>query len=148
MGIFGKSSVIQTLAVSDISLQAQVPLTNGRLEWLNIIIWTVTLILQFLLVMMCSKLCLEYVLPIKNEHISIAIIEGIVIFGAYVLYFSFAKGIRIILSPYFYYSSLFIQVVVPIILWIASCRLNNKNSINQSGKLKEGGYEKIVENSH
>lgn len=148
MGIFGDASVIQTLAVSDISLQSQVPLTNGRLEWLNIIIWTVTLILQFLMVMMCSKLCLEYIVPIKNENISIAIIELIVIVGAYVLYFSFAKGIRIILSPYFYFASLIIQVIVPIILWIASSIVKKKEDKQQNKNSKEGGYEKTLENSY
>lgn len=126
VGIFGDASVIQSLAVSDIPLQSQVPLTNGRLEWLNIIIWTVTLILQFLMVMMCSKLCLEYLIPIKKENVSIAIVELIVVVGAYLLYFSFAKGIRITVSPFFYYSSLVVQVVLPIILWISSVIVKKK----------------------
>lgn len=145
MGVFGASSVIQSLAVSDVSLQSQVPLTNGRLEWLNIMIWTITLILQFLLVMLCSKLCLEYLIPIKKESISIAIIEGLVVLGAYVFYFSFAKAIRIILKPYFFYTSLFIQVVVPICIWIASCRINRKNK--GLCDRKENFYEKNFKNS-
>lgn len=146
MGVFGKSSVIQTLAVSDVSLQSQVPLTNGRLEWLNIMIWTITLILQFLLVMMCSKLCFEYLIPIKKENISIAIIEVIVIIGAYVLYFSFAKAIRIILTPYFYLTSLAIQVLVPIFIWIASKRVSRKGG--KGGQtVKEKEYEKTCEST-
>ena len=141
MGVFGSSSVIQSLAVSDVSLQSQVPLTNGRLEWLNIMIWTVTLILQFLLVMLCSKLCFEYLIPIKKENLSIAIIEVLVILGAYVFYFSFAKAIRIILNPYFYYTSLVIQVVIPLVIWLASIRIN-KNKDGGQGKIKEGCYGK------
>ena len=126
VGIFGDVSVMQSLAVSDLPLQSQVPLDDGRLEWLNIIVWTVTLILQILLMLLCSKCMLKNIFTVKNENIYNAIIIVIIIACMYGLYFSLAQGVKIIISPYFFISSVIIQALVPSLYWIASTIFKNK----------------------
>lgn len=140
VGVFGNVGVMQPLAVSDIPMQSQVPLDDGRLEWVNIIIWTVTLIVQILLMMLCSKNMLKNIFTVKNEFCYNVIIMALLIAGMYGLYFSLAKGVEIVISPYFYITSVIVQTLPIVLLLIASSVCKSKNSLyanRQKGKVKK-----------
>lgn len=132
VGVFGNIGVMQPLAVSDVPMQSQVPLDDGRLEWVNIIIWTVTLIVQILLMMLCAKNMLKNIFTVKNEICYNAIIMVLLIGGMYGLYFSLAKGIEIVVSPYFYITSVIVQTLPIVLLYIGSFVCKSKNNIFSS----------------
>lgn len=129
VGVFGNVGVMQPLAVSDVPMQSQVPLDDGRLEWVNIIIWTVTLIVQILLMMLCAKNMLKNIFTVKNEFCYNAIIIGLLIAGMYGLYFSLAKGVEIVVAPYFYITSVVVQTLPIVLLYIASFVCKSKDKI-------------------
>lgn len=128
MGIFGDVSVMQSLAVSDIPMQSQVPLDDGRLEWVNIIIWTVTLILQILLMMLCAKNMLKNLFECKGDFLYNAIITVMIVGCMYALYFSLAKGVKIVVSPYFYITSVIVQTVPIVVYYIAACVCKSRSN--------------------
>lgn len=136
VGVFGDISVMQSLAVSDLPMQSQVPLDDGRLEWVNIIIWTVTLIVQVLLMLLCAKNMLKNIFSVKGEFVYNVIITAIVVGCMYGLYFSLAHGVKIVISPYFYITSVVVQTLPVVMLYMASCITKSKNRIYPSKKLR------------
>ena len=78
VGVFGKTGVNQLLAISDISLHNAYPSSIGRMDWLTIIIWTVTLILQMGFTGFICMYLLRNIIPTSKTKASL-IIEGLLV---------------------------------------------------------------------
>lgn len=78
VGVFGKTGVNQLLAISDISLHNAYPSSIGRMDWLTIIIWTVTLILQMGFTGYICMYLLRNIMPISKTK-AVVVIECVLI---------------------------------------------------------------------
>lgn len=121
-GLFGNILVNEGLIVSDIPLYSNYPATNGRLEWLSIIIWTMVLIYQSALMMICARESFSYTTTLKNNAIISIVISVIVAVCLYLAYLDYAGVIRFITTRIFNIVVLSFIAVIIICLLICSIR--------------------------
>jgi len=79
VGIFGVIASSESLAISDMSLNSTSPVTVGRLDWISIMLWLITLILRVSILVFCANKCLVSCFDFKNNYPSIFIISLILI---------------------------------------------------------------------
>ena len=119
VALFGDMSTKQQLAISDISVHAQLPNTLGRIDWLIIFLWSVTLLLTCAILVFASKKCLDVVIGkkmISNVIVLISIFAMILL-----LYLNLALLIEIVTSIYYIVFSMTIYLGIPILLIL--CRV-------------------------
>lgn len=74
IGIFGGIASSEALAISDMSLNSTSPVTIGRLDWISIMLWLISLILRISILIFCANKCLVLCFEFKNKYSSIYII--------------------------------------------------------------------------
>jgi len=120
VGLFGTIVVNEGLLVSDIPLYSNFPATNGRLEWLSLIVWSIVLVYQASLMLMCARESLSYTTNIKNNSILTVIICISIGIALYMAYLDYAGILKFITSNAFNISLLSFIVVLMICLIICS----------------------------
>ena len=132
IGLFGNILVNEGLLVSDIPLYSNYPSTNGRLEWLSMIVWTIVLIYQASLMLICARESLSNFTTIKNNSILSIILLIIISIMLYIAYLDYAGVIKIITTKVFNIILLaFMLVLAMILFWCCRGGLNEaKNTKN------------------
>lgn len=133
VGLFGNILVSEGLLVSDIPLYSNYPSTNGRLEWLSIIIWTMVLVYQSALMMICARESFSYTTTLKNNAIISIIIAGIVAVSLYIAYLNYAGVIGITTTTGFNLVTLIFVAVLMLCLLICSLGGKNETQIKKNG---------------
>ena len=123
-GLFGNILVNEGLLVSDIPLYSNYPSTNGRLEWLSMIIWSMVLVYQSGLMLICARECFSYTSSLKNNSIISVLITLIVAISLYVLYLNYAGIIKLITTPIF--NLIFIGFIVILMTMLYICCIGGK----------------------
>lgn len=129
VGLFGNILVNEGLLVSDIPLYSNYPATNGRLEWLSMIIWTMVLVYQSALMMICARECFSFTTNLKNNAIISIVISIIVAVSLYLVYLNYAGILKFITTPIFNMSVLLFIVVLMGCLFIGSVGGKNETKI-------------------
>lgn len=133
VALFGDIAVNQDLAISDVSVHAQLPNTLGRIDWLIIFLWSFTLILTCAVLFFASKTCIVEVIGHKQKWLANILVVGGVVAMIFALYLNLALLIKIVTSVYYIVFSLTIYWGIPILLLL--CILIDK--IKQSkGKVR------------
>lgn len=127
IGTFGKSAVNENLALSDISLNLAIPLTVGRIDWINILIWSFLLFFQCALVLKSAVICFEEFTSIKNKIISMSGIFIIYLIMVSIEKLSLSIVLQFISSTPFVIFASFIQMGYPGILVLCGIILKKKN---------------------
>ncbi len=125
VALFGNILVNEGLLVSDIPLYSNYPATNGRLEWLSMIIWTMVLVYQAGLMMICARESFSYTTTIKSNAIISIIITIIVAILLYVAYLDYAGVIKFITTPLF--NALLLGFILMLIICLSICSLGGGN---------------------
>lgn len=141
IAIFDNSGVNHILALSDISVRSSYPYTQEKLDWLAILIWTITLLYQIGVYAIITKNCLVEVIPFKKKSIPIAIIAGLLFILSFVLYLNLELMIKIVSSVPFLIAILSIHVAIPILLLICFLILNGKSDSKRKSN-KSNNYLK------
>lgn len=132
VAIFGDTAISQNLALSELSLSSTRPATIGRLDWMTIIIWTITLILQAGILLYCGKICLEIVFHFKNSYTAITVIEILLLLVIVILYLSLEQTLRVVTSIPFIVFVIMMQVIIPgVILPLAYYLAKKKNKLDE-----------------
>lgn len=118
-GLFGNILVSEGLLVSDIPLYSNYPSTNGRLEWLSMIIWSMVLVYQSGLMLICARESFSYTTSLKNNSTISVIITIIVAISLYLLYLNYAGIIMLITTPIF--NAFFIGFLVLLMFMLFLC---------------------------
>jgi len=135
VGLFGTILVNEGLLVSDIPLYSNYPSTNGRLEWLSMIVWTIVLVYQSALMLICARETISYTTGIKNNawlSVGMCALMGVVL---YVAYLNYAGIIKVISSVAFNISLLSFAVILLIFLLI--CTIGRRSCANEIKKNSE-----------
>ncbi len=119
ISLFGNTGINQQLAVSDVPLHSTNPTTIGRLDWLSIILWIVTLLMQSGIFMFFTVDTFIEVTTL-NKNLSVLIVSVMITIILYVLSLNLAKMIEFFLSPVFCTLVIIFQVIVPVILFFAA----------------------------
>lgn len=127
--LFGETVINQVLAVSDVPLYSNMAYNNGRLEWISIVIWTIVLIFQSGLLLLCSLETMQYVTGIKNRLIISLIISGIIFGLLLIFYLDFANALVIITSFVFSLSIFIFKILITLLLLIATWRNKHEKSV-------------------
>ena len=122
VALFGDTVLNQILAVSDVPLYSNMAYNNGRLEWISIIIWTIVLIFQAGIMLLCACEMLQYVTEIKQRFWVSVIIMAIVFAFLIVLYLNLADALKIVCSVAFASTIFSFKLLVVLMLLIASWR--------------------------
>lgn len=133
VGLFGTILVNEGLLVSDIPLYSNFPATNGRLEWLSLIIWSIVLIYQATLMLMCARESLSYTTCIKNNSILTVILCVIMGVALYIAYLDYASILLIITS------SAFNIVLISFTILLMICLV-----VGSVGRGKNGSFSKKI----
>lgn len=120
VALFGDMVVNQGLAVSDVPLYSNMASNNGRLEWFSIVIWTIVLISQTGLMLVCTVECVEYVTSIKSRFWISVGVSVVIFLLLYAFYLNFADAIKIVCSAVFASSFMAFKVLTMLFLLIAS----------------------------
>lgn len=131
VAVFDITAINQGLAVSDLPLHVSYPSTIGRLDWLTIIIWTITLIFQAGVLLSCAVETLKSATMLNSKIEVIGIIEILMVISVIIFYLNLARSINIIVSTTFAIISVAVQVSIPILLIIAHFVLK-KNGVNET----------------
>lgn len=139
VAIFGDTSISQNMALSELSLSSTRPATIGRLDWMTIIIWTITLILQAGILLYCCKICLEIVFHFKNSYTAITVIEFLLLLVIVILYLSLEQTLRVVTSIPFVVFVIMMQVIIPALIlplaFYLSKKKNKLEDIKRKSKL-------------
>lgn len=127
--LFGETVVNQLLAVSDVPLYSNMAYNNGRLEWISIIIWTIVLIFQSGIMLLCSLETMQYVTTIKNRFILSLIVSAVIFVLLLLFYLDFADALVIITSVAFSVSIFAFKLMLLLLSLIATWRNKNEKSI-------------------
>jgi hypothetical protein len=131
VGLFGNILVNEGLLVSDVPLYSNYPATNGRLEWLSMIIWTIVLVYQACLMLICARESFSYTTTLKNNTIISFILLIVLAFTLYLAYLDYAGVIRLITTTAFNLTLLIFAGVLGIILMV--CAMGGKtNAVKNS----------------
>jgi len=131
VGLFGTIVVNEGLVVSDVPLYSNYPSTNGRLEWLSLIIWTIVLVCQSALMLICARESLSYTTSVKNNSILSVIICILLGVSLHIFYLNYALILKIIVSTPFNISLIAFTAVLSILLAICSIKRRNYAIINK-----------------
>lgn len=127
--LFGETVVNQLLAVSDVPLYSNMAYNNGRLEWISIIIWTIVLIFQSGIMLLCSLETMQYVTTIKNRFVLSLMVSTVIFVLLLIFYLGFADALVIITSVAFSVSIFVFKLMLLILSLIATWRNKNEKSI-------------------
>ena len=138
VAMFGDISVNQGLAISDMPLHSNITSAISRLDWIIIIIWSITLIFQAGALFSMSCACLTESFKFKNKYIpAVAIIVSIFI-TAYHYYLDLEGILELIISLPFSIITMTIQIMYPIILLIAGAKQNNNRKFKACNAVIKG----------
>ena len=129
IGIFGDISISQNLALSELSLSSTRPATIGRLDWLTIIIWTISLILQAGILLYCCKICLEIIFHFKSSYTATLLTEFLIFLTIIVLYLSLEQTLRFVTSIPFVVFTIMMQVLIPVVIIPVSYLLAKRRNL-------------------
>jgi len=135
VGLFGNILVSEGLLVSDIPLYSNYPSTNGRLEWLSMIVWTLVLIYQASLMLICARECFSYTTTLKNNSIISFIILIILAVLLYFAYLDYAGVIKVITTSTFNVILIAFMLLLAILLTI--CLFGGSVNENENSKNSE-----------
>ena len=115
VGVFGRTGVNQLLAISDISLHNAYPSSIGRIDWLTIIIWTTTLMMQMGFTGFICMYLLRNIVPISKTK-SIVVIDVLLTLCFLIANNYFTVFFEIIMSvPFVIYVSV-LHYILPFLL--------------------------------
>ena len=134
---FGQLSANENLAISDISLNISIPPTVGRLEWINILLWSFILFFNTGLLLASCKECLLVTFSTEKQNY--------ILFGIFCVYIGFLLYEEISLSvvlkiisstPFVIFASI-IQIGYPLLLVLTGLLLKKKKLLlNKKFKFK------------
>lgn len=125
VSLFGNILVNEGLLVSSIPLYSNYPATNGRLEWLSMIVWTIVLVYQTGLMLICARESFSYTTCIKNNSVISLIISIVMAFALYFAYLDYAGIIRIITTPIF--NIVLLSYIAILMVCVVVCLFGGKN---------------------
>ena len=134
VGLFGTILVNEGLLVSDIPLYSNYPSTNGRLEWLSMIVWSIVLVYQSVLMLICARETISYTTGIKKHawlSVGMCVIMGIIL---YVAYLNYAGIIKVISSVLFNISLLSFAVILLFFLLICTIGRSDIDEIKKNSE--------------
>lgn len=118
IGIFGDIASSEALAISDMSLNSTSPVTIGRLDWISIMLWLVSLILRIAILIFCANKCLVSCFKFKSAYPSMFIISLVLIITMLTLNITIDTFVSFyILSPVSYFV-LAVQYLLPIFMLV------------------------------
>ncbi len=131
VGCFGKYAISQTLALGELPLHNTTPETIGKLEWLTISIWTIILLINAIILALTCRQVFDNLFSISDKKWSCYTISGILIAIVGVTYLQLETIIQIVVTPIF--SSIVggLQLIILIMLIIASIVRSNKRKNKQ-----------------
>ena len=133
--LFGDTAIDQQLAVSEIPLHSTNPTTMGRLDWLTIMIWIITLLIQSGVFMFFAVEAFSTFSGLGKGW-SVGIVGTIITIGLILLSLKLAQLIDLVINPIFVYIIIAVQVIIPIMMFLAAL----------IKKKKRRAYEKAEEN--
>ena len=138
ISLFESMAISQQLAASDIPLNSTAPITIGRLDWITIILWVLTLIIQSGVFMFFAVESFAESTSVP-KNISLIIVSFTAMIVLFIVALNLAKIIEIMLTPAFVYSAIVVQVILPIMLFIATLiiMLRKKKRGKDCEKIKE-----------
>ena len=127
MSTFGNYSINKNIALSDLSLNQAIPLTVGRLDWINILIWSFILFFNAGLLLASCKECLFVAFSTQKQPVVLSLIYSV--FLAFVIYkeLSLSFMLKIVSSVPFQIFSFFIQSGLPTLIVLCGIILKKKN---------------------
>ena len=136
VAMFGEISVKQSLAISDLPLHSIAASTISRLDWIVVIIWTITLVFQAAILFSLSCASLTEAFCFKSKHIPALIIVAATFVMIYHYYLNLEGILDLFISLPFSVVSLVVQVAVPVILLIGYAKLSHTYRFNAFDVIK------------
>lgn len=146
---FGNLASNENLAISDLSLNISIPPTVGRLDWINILLWSFILFFNTGLLLASAKECL--LVTFGTEKQNYILLGMFCVYIGFLLYeeLSLSIVLQIISStPFVMFASL-IQIGYPALLVLTGLILKKKNilcnkkfTFNNSNNIKVKKYDK------
>ncbi len=134
VGVFGNMGVAQALALSDLSIHAQLPNTLGRLDWLIIFLWSFTLVLECVLYLFYCKRCIVAATTDRIDKYLPIVIITLMITTMVILYRDIDRVLGLVTSTAFVSIAFSIYFGVPALILIALV----------VGKIRERSHERKV----
>lgn len=138
IAIFGNIGINQSLAISDMPLHSNLASSMGRLDWVVIILWVITLVFQagILLSMACH--CFSETFPCKNKYVPSFVLIALMFLAVTLLYMDLANAIKIVTSIPFSITSVVVQVVIPLLILIGTIILIKHKKVGALKAVKKG----------
>lgn len=138
--LFNYNSVTHTNAISD-TLQLLPSISDiGSFDWIMVLVWDICLFLYFTLNVLGAFYCFRMVFFKKWQMVSVFVILASVLTICLLLSFDIISSINIARN-YLCYYSIFIQYLLPIILFLFSFKIK-KQSTKKQFDLREGKFKK------
>ena len=146
---FGNLASNENLAISDLSLNISIPPTVGRLDWINILLWSFILFFNTGLLLASAKECL--LVTFGTEKQNYILLGMFCVYIGFLLYeeLSLSIVLQIISSTPFVIFASIIQIGYPSLLVLTGFLLkkkhilsNKKFTFNNTNKFKAKKYDK------
>lgn len=151
IAIFDNSGVNHILALSDISVRSSYPYTQEKLDWLAILIWTITLLFQVGVYAILTKNCLNEVITFKYKAVPIGIIAGLLFIASLFLYLNLELMVKIASSIPFVICVIGVHTLVVVLLIVCfivlKCkhyRSDNFNNQNNNKHVQVSKHKKVL----
>lgn len=138
VSVFGEIGVNQNLAISDLPLHSTITSAIGRLDWIIIIIWSITLIFQAGALFSKSCACLTESYKFKSKHIPATIIIVSIFIFIHHFYLDLEAILELIISLPFSIITCAIQILYPVILIIAALKQKDNNKFVATSAVFKG----------
>ncbi len=127
---FGNLASNENLAISDLSLNISIPPTVGRLDWINILLWSFILFFNTGLLLVSTKECL--LVTFGTEKQNYILLGMFCIYIGFLLYeeISLSLVLQIISSPPFVIFASVIQIGYPSLLVLTGFLLKKKHLLS------------------
>lgn len=116
VALFNNSGINHILAISDISVRSGYPYSQEKLDWLAILIWTITLLFQLGVYSMVTKNCFNEVIKTKKPFVPIAVISISLFVLSMILYLNLELMLKVTTSIPFLIFSIVVQAGIPLLL--------------------------------
>ncbi len=125
--VFGVLAINESLAIADLPLFISFPSSVGRIDWITINLWTITLIFQSGFLLSCTLKCFNYTFNLKGKAVGIGCVLTMVYLLGYVIIPNLSSVIELTTHPIFASVIVSLQMIFPIIFLIAGGFKKEKN---------------------
>lgn len=126
VALYGPLAEYTDLAMSKVSQFALALTTNGRLDWLSLSLWTMSIFIKLALFMYCAYQSLKFIVGDKGIKINYFIAGAVMIFSLVPLFVP-ADDLLSAVLPYTVYPFIVVQYILPLFMPLLVNRANKKH---------------------